>query len=417
MSSDAAEPGGTVAVSVVVPSRGRPRELARLLSALRFQTLADFEVIVVGDTDPTGWPAPPGLRYIALDEANVSRGRNIGLLAAAAPLVAFCDDDCVPEFAWLQHLIVPFGNPRVAAAGGFVRNRGGVGFESTIRLFDRYGNDRDEAVADREIRIFPPSPGNCLKTVGTNCAFRRAVVLGLGGFDEAFRYYLDETDLNARLAQAGWSSAAVPLAEVHHQSAGSERRTAHRVPLTLYEIGASHAYYLVKHLPGEDHADALRFLRDDQRRRLQRLFSFGLIEEAAMAALLATLDAGIRDGRQREPVYVQTAPVPPAAAAAPRSIVRGQAVELVSRFFNRRQVRRKAAAAAQRGVPVTVFEIEYSGRPTTVAFRDAGYWVHRIGLFGANAFGRRGPLLSVPSRVATERRRVSAQRCANAALP
>jgi GT2 family glycosyltransferase len=63
--------------------------------------------------------------------------------------------------------------------------------------------------------------GFVVKTEGTNCAFRRDVLAGLGGFDPAFRYFLDETDVNLRLAEAGARTVIVPRALVHHGSAAS----------------------------------------------------------------------------------------------------------------------------------------------------------------------------------------------------
>ncbi|MES2906736.1 MAG: RNA polymerase factor sigma-54, partial [Pseudomonadota bacterium] len=44
----------------------------------------------------------------------------------------------------------------------------------------------------------------------------------MGGFDPAFRFYLDETDLNLRLAATGAMTAIVPVAQVHHGFAESD---------------------------------------------------------------------------------------------------------------------------------------------------------------------------------------------------
>ena len=47
-------------------------------------------------------------------------------------------------------------------------------------------------------------------------AVRRDVLARLGGFDEAYHYYLDETDLNWRLHLGGYQTQLVPLAQVVH---------------------------------------------------------------------------------------------------------------------------------------------------------------------------------------------------------
>jgi len=59
-------------------------------------------------------------------------------------------------------------------------------------------------------------------------AVRRSVLADLGGFDPRFRFYLDETDLNLRLAARGLYTALVPLAQVHHGFHASARRRKDR---------------------------------------------------------------------------------------------------------------------------------------------------------------------------------------------
>jgi GT2 family glycosyltransferase len=86
--------------------------------------------------------------------------------------------------------------------------------------------------------------------MGTNCAFRRAALDEIGGFDPALRFYLDETDVNMRLARAGHHAALVAEAQLHHGFLPSRYRASTRAPRDLYEIGASLAVFLRKHHPG-----------------------------------------------------------------------------------------------------------------------------------------------------------------------
>jgi len=96
-------------VSVVVATRNRPDSVLRLLDALERQTLdrRRFEVVIVDDGSRDGTAAV--LRDPRVDRTlrqEPSRGpasaRNLGWRAAAAPLVAFTDDDCRPEPGWLE---------------------------------------------------------------------------------------------------------------------------------------------------------------------------------------------------------------------------------------------------------------------------------------------------------------------------
>lgn len=101
-------------MSVVVATYGRAGRLRMLLDGLAAQTLAtgEFEVVVVDDASEDETPAVLAaaqagdeltLRTIAHD-ANLGRAqaRQSGWQAAAADVIAFIDDDCVPDPAWLE---------------------------------------------------------------------------------------------------------------------------------------------------------------------------------------------------------------------------------------------------------------------------------------------------------------------------
>ena len=83
-------------------------------------------------------------------------------------------------------------------------------------------------------------------------------LVNLGGFDEAFEFFLDETDLNVCLAKAGCKTAIVPEALVHHNYAESARRRPDRTPKDLSQVGASQAYFLKKYGRSMDSLKAAR---------------------------------------------------------------------------------------------------------------------------------------------------------------
>ena len=133
---------------------------------------------------------------------------------AAGNVIAFIDDDAVPEPSWLTHLTAPFGDPAVAASGGYVIGRNGISFQWKGRTVDR--NAQTETLPMTGAEVFTGTPDRAIKTEGTNIAIRRDVLVALSGFDPAFAFYVDETDLNMRLAHAGHRTVIVPMAQVHH---------------------------------------------------------------------------------------------------------------------------------------------------------------------------------------------------------
>jgi len=183
-------------VSVVIVSRDRPGSLDKTLRALKFQRDALFEVIVVCDPATAKQIDGTQLKLAILDEANISRSRNIGVALAAGDVVAFIDDDAIPEPTWLARLTAPFSDPNVAASGGFVRGRNGISFQWKAEEIGRDGATSPIEVT--ETTVLKATPSRAIKTQGTNCAFRRNLLCDLGGFDESYRFYLDETDLNVR---------------------------------------------------------------------------------------------------------------------------------------------------------------------------------------------------------------------------
>ncbi|WP_420014187.1 glycosyltransferase family 2 protein [Tateyamaria sp.] len=122
-----------VMVSVVVVSRDRPTALLRCLTGLNQLQYLNFEVVVVAD--PKGEaavarsPFADLVKLVGFDRANISEARNLGISHAAGDVVAFIDDDAVPEPTWLTQLVAPARRPNVAAMGGYVRGRNGISFQ------------------------------------------------------------------------------------------------------------------------------------------------------------------------------------------------------------------------------------------------------------------------------------------------
>ena len=118
-------------VSVVLSTYNRARVLPRAITSLLDQDLAQarYEVIIVDNnsTDDTRrvvqsfQAATRNLRYVFEGRQGVSYGRNAGIAAASAPLIAFTDDDVHVARDWLRTILSVFADhPEVAGIGGRV---------------------------------------------------------------------------------------------------------------------------------------------------------------------------------------------------------------------------------------------------------------------------------------------------------
>lgn len=365
-------------VSLIILSRGRPALLARCLTAVAQMDHPAFEVIVVADPAGLLVARSHPVRTVAFDEANISAARNLGIAAAAGDIVAFTDDDAVPEPLWLSHLTRPFSDPAVLAAGGHVLGWNGLSFEWTGGLVDKALNETPWPQGIEGTTLHANRAGLAVEVKGVNCAYRRDRLLQLGGFDPQLRYYLDETELNLRLASLQGLTAIVPDARVHHMKAESDQRDADRVPKTLYDRGYSTAITLGRHNQGATEPREQR--RQEQSTMLESYLRARRLTDAQAQALLLSYDQGFAAGEAVGPAPIgpmksqARAFLPFPAGPRPLSVLSG-------RSWQRRTLVAKARTLAEKGHIVRLFTFS----PTALYHQrrfEEGVWVQRGGLFG-----------------------------------
>lgn len=359
--------------SVIIVSRHRPAALLRTIAALRQQDHANFELIVVADPAALAGVAQD-IKKIPFDAANISEARNLGLAAAAAAIVAFIDDDAVPEPTWLMRLTAPFANIDVMASTGFVRGRNGISWQWRAAEVDHLGQDHPLNVTGLTLR--GPTALRAIKTQGTNCAFRTSALRAIGGFDPAYRFYLDEADVNLRMVCL---TAIVPDAEVHHGYMSSARRRKDRLPISLFDIGASTAVFLRRHAPAEISATQLVA---QQSQRLAAWQSAGKITVAQTDDLMETLTLGWQEGLHRDLRTPSVLPDTsrdflPLGGIGPRA-----GLVLAGRIWWRKSLRQQAEIAAAQGQIATMICLSPTRRAHWVEFDPAGFWLHQGGIWG-----------------------------------
>ena len=196
-------------LSVVVPSRHRPEALARCLAALAASDLDpdDFEVVVALDGEDVAAPDAPWVRVVRDRRGGPAAARNRGAAAARGAVLAFTDDDCVPEPDWARRMLERVEAAPDALVGGRFAN--GV---PANRWAEATHLILDVVVAHAHRR------GSALAfAVTANLAVRADVFRAIGGFDERFdRNAAEDRDFCARCLEAGSQLVLAPEAVVRH---------------------------------------------------------------------------------------------------------------------------------------------------------------------------------------------------------
>ena len=176
-------------LTVVVPTHNRAQLLGECLEALSTQDISagEMEVIVVanGCTDDTEqvvrqWQGVmPWLRLILEPQPGLNRARNLGWQAAAAPNVAYLDDDARPEPGWARAIVTAFETiqPRPAALGGPV-------LPCYLEPLPSWYPTELDRHAWGEASCFLSGPRARSGFFGMNMAIRRDLLAQCGGFRE-----------------------------------------------------------------------------------------------------------------------------------------------------------------------------------------------------------------------------------------
>jgi len=241
---------GIPRISVVVPTYRRSHLLPGLLEALSCQEgVDDYEAILVDDSsgdeteevlDRLQSQASFPVRVLRSSRnAGPSRARNLGWRAAKASIVAFTDDDCLPEPRWLAALSEALARSDVVQGLTEVDPDGAVdrGPFARTMIIDRFS----------------------WKFETCNIAYRRDALEALGGFDEHFGFYGEDSDLGWRAAKAGFALGWAPTAVVLHRVETTGSRLGDWILLLKKTWLRRYAAQMVKKHPEMRQHFSLRF--------------------------------------------------------------------------------------------------------------------------------------------------------------
>lgn len=222
----------SVDVSVIIVNFNGRHWLENCLTAVRAQLAGKEEVILVDNGSDDGSiefvrEEFPDVRLLALDRnVGFAGGNNAGAGVASGGILAFLNNDTVPQSGWLNALrgpldrdpsvdlttsrIVYLHDPSLIDSAGDGYLRAGGAFKRLHGAPFVLGNE--------SIEVF----GAC----GAAFMIRRDVFVELGGFDEDFFMVYEDVDLSYRARLRGHRCIYVADAIVHHAGSGTLRRSS-----------------------------------------------------------------------------------------------------------------------------------------------------------------------------------------------
>lgn len=219
--------------SVVVVNWNGRELLRACLESLSRQTFRDFEVIVVDNGSEDGsremlrreWMPRGDIPCHLIANSN-NRGfctaNNQGFALARGRFIALLNNDAEAEPGWLGAMLRAFeGRPEFGMAAPKV-----LIWEDPSRI-DKVGHliypdgqnrgrgtgETDRGQFDRVEELLWPD--------GCAAMYRKAMLDGIGGFDDDFFMFGDDAELGMRARIAGWKCISVPDAIVRHHHASS----------------------------------------------------------------------------------------------------------------------------------------------------------------------------------------------------
>jgi glycosyltransferase involved in cell wall biosynthesis len=188
-------------ISVVIPAHNRPDFLAKTLERLLKQNYPKekYEIIVVGYKEDNTLDivkrkfSDKRLRFFTIDSRFPDKKRNFGIKQAKGSVIAFTDDDCLPEKDWLKNINEVFERDKeLAGAEGLT------------------WNDNKKLYCHATENL---SGG---KYPACNYAFKKSVLLDVHGFDENYNFFREDTDLAFKVLSKGFKVVFDKNVRVYH---------------------------------------------------------------------------------------------------------------------------------------------------------------------------------------------------------
>ncbi|WP_157415273.1 glycosyltransferase family 2 protein [Agromyces allii] len=197
-------------LAVIVCTRNRATMLGAALESILASVPSDVEVLVVDsasdDASTRDAAIAAGAAYVRSDIRGLSIARDLGLRTSTRPLVLFTDDDCVAVTGWIDPVLEHFADAEVGAVTGRMLDHTLVGT----------GGAEPPKRYTRTVQGIDAGHGAVM-------AFRRELVLELGGFDPVLGAGrtlagAEDLDMFCRVLEAGHAIVHDPTCVIHHMN-------------------------------------------------------------------------------------------------------------------------------------------------------------------------------------------------------
>jgi GT2 family glycosyltransferase len=223
------EPGSAITrervAAVVLNWNGWRDTVACLESLRRLDVVPRVIVVDNGSTDGSADRIRAEAPWAQLVQLPSNRGFSCGMNSGIA---AALNETSLVDYVWILNndtLVEPSTLSCMLALGDSDARIGIIG----CRLVDADGSGRVQAMGGGGINRWlgttstdlEPSPRACDHLVGASLFARKTLLGQVGGFDERYFFYLEDTDLSLRARRAGWRLAVAEDATVIHRRGAS----------------------------------------------------------------------------------------------------------------------------------------------------------------------------------------------------
>lgn len=234
---EAAKNGSPFFISVVIVNYNGAKFLDRCLASLVSQTYPAFEIIVVDNASTDESRVFIERQYpqvnLVRSEINVgfAAGNNLGIRAARGELIATLNTDTWVERDYLEKLCVPMRDPEIGACAPLMleMEHPDVIDAAGIRV-DAFGFAWNIGAGERVTKVATTvaTTGEVYGACAGAALYRRAMLDGVGWFDEEYFGFYEDADLAWRAHETGWKTMFVPEVRVYHLHGASFGKIAPR---------------------------------------------------------------------------------------------------------------------------------------------------------------------------------------------